>query len=699
MATYIAASAAESRSLEDRCEGPTTTPPTLTVTPARPSGKRAASARNPVDDVVGHQLGRLLVGVRQQERELVATEPRHQVGRAQPVVEECRHLDQEVVADPVAEGVVDVLEVVQVEHQQGAARSVADTVVDVSGQVLVEAAAVGQPGERVVLGEEGQLPLVAVPLGDVHDVGEDLVHAPVLTLEHGADQDDVQLLVVVTADRPPHLRAMVVGGADLLQVRGDGLVPRVEGPGGQRPADQVGVAEQQLESRVGLADDAGQVEQRDALGSVLEHPLGPLLGRREHPLALPVTAHVAGHHERLAPVADGGERTGGELVLGALDRRVDGFALPAGERQVEDPAQGARRGLVDDLGQPAAGPVSQLVHQHAGAGHHLDAGALLDHDHRRLGQVVRQRPPPLLRLGKGALGEDRGGGVDRDEQVADQGALVVAQLGHARQHEDPLAVRADHRPDPAAGVLVGQPGEDGEARLDLQLARHRDQLAPVEERLGGITTGDCVGGVAQQGLGADPEGGDPALDVGGHQRTEGRAADDALEPGGGLPAAPVLLGEAAHDTLHGRRQDGRHPGEHDGAAPLARRVGLAADEQDRRDVGEGDQRDRRSQVATGAEDGQPDHRHDRQRGQAGGGATGGVAQQDHQREHPQRRHQVEPRAVGPAQGGPVRGVQPRRHHGDHDEVCPGAEVRRQSGDQHAEPDQGLEGSRRPRGRS
>ena len=77
-----------------------------------------------------HEVGRdalraRLVDVRQEHGELVAAEPGEDVRLAQPAAQRRRDRQDELVAGVVAERVVDVLEVVEVEHEQRAARPVA----------------------------------------------------------------------------------------------------------------------------------------------------------------------------------------------------------------------------------------------------------------------------------------------------------------------------------------------------------------------------------------------------------------------------------------------------------------------------------------------------------------------------------------------------------------------------------------------
>ena len=83
--------------------------------------------------------------------------------------------DDQLVAGAVAERVVDVLEVVEVEHQRRAGGAVAADVLDVALQRARERAAIEQAGQRVVVGQVAQLGLVAAPLGDVLDLEQDVL--------------------------------------------------------------------------------------------------------------------------------------------------------------------------------------------------------------------------------------------------------------------------------------------------------------------------------------------------------------------------------------------------------------------------------------------------------------------------------------------------------------------------------------------
>ena len=91
---------------------------------------------------------------------------------AQPVAQHGGDVDEQVVTGGVAEGVVDLLEVVEVEQQQRAALAVALAELDVPLQRLVERAPVGETRQGVVVGQVREGGLVAAPLRHVEDVDQ-----------------------------------------------------------------------------------------------------------------------------------------------------------------------------------------------------------------------------------------------------------------------------------------------------------------------------------------------------------------------------------------------------------------------------------------------------------------------------------------------------------------------------------------------
>ena len=103
------------------------------------------------DDVFG--LG--VVGARQQDRELGRSEPRHDVGLAQRAPEQRGGGGEQLVTRLITERVVDLLVVVDTEHDRRSVGPVACDLRDVTRELVLEAAPVEEPGQRVVVGHQG----------------------------------------------------------------------------------------------------------------------------------------------------------------------------------------------------------------------------------------------------------------------------------------------------------------------------------------------------------------------------------------------------------------------------------------------------------------------------------------------------------------------------------------------------------------
>jgi hypothetical protein len=82
----------------------------------------------------------------QQDGELVTAEPRHEVVGAQHASQPGGDEQEQLVADPVAEGVVDLLKAVEVEDAQRKWFGASDRCLE----PLVQKGSVGQAGQRVV---------------------------------------------------------------------------------------------------------------------------------------------------------------------------------------------------------------------------------------------------------------------------------------------------------------------------------------------------------------------------------------------------------------------------------------------------------------------------------------------------------------------------------------------------------------------
>ena len=127
------------------------------------------------DQALGHVGGVVeAFDVLAQHDELVPTEPGHRVGLADGALDPSGGLHQELISDAVAKGVVDRLEPVQVDVEDAAHAMVPTH----ARQSLVESVRqhdpVGQTGEGVMEGLEGELGFEAFVLGKIpNDAGDD----------------------------------------------------------------------------------------------------------------------------------------------------------------------------------------------------------------------------------------------------------------------------------------------------------------------------------------------------------------------------------------------------------------------------------------------------------------------------------------------------------------------------------------------
>ena len=103
-----------------------------------------------------HLLGGRGVGAHQREHELVAAQAAAQVAGAQLALELARELLERLVADRVAPGVVDLLELVEVHRDDRDRVVLARRAAQLGLEPVVEGALVRQPGERVLERERGQ---------------------------------------------------------------------------------------------------------------------------------------------------------------------------------------------------------------------------------------------------------------------------------------------------------------------------------------------------------------------------------------------------------------------------------------------------------------------------------------------------------------------------------------------------------------
>ena len=196
-----------------------------------------------VHEPLGGGVRALAVGAGQQHGELVAADAGDDVVRAQRVPQRRARRADHLVADVVAERVVDRLEVVEVDQHHRAGRAV----VDHRAELALEAAPVEQLGERVVVGLVAQLDLQPAPLGDVDHLGQQ--HAARVLVDQ-AREVHLRPARRAVGDEHPHLaadrgarrgerardelaRALAVGGVDEIDRRAPAQILLAE-PGDRR---------------------------------------------------------------------------------------------------------------------------------------------------------------------------------------------------------------------------------------------------------------------------------------------------------------------------------------------------------------------------------------------------------------------------------------------------------------------------------
>jgi hypothetical protein len=331
-----------------------------------------------------HRLG--VRRVVDEQRELVAAEPRGGVRRAHRRRQPPGHRRQQLVAGAVAHRVVDHLEVVQVDEEDADGALGAARVVERVRHPLGEQHPVRQAGQRVVVGLVLQLLLELVLLGDVTQGEHHAAHGPVAAqvarahLEHGvaavealdpeqeavrARGDPGQDQVHHPGDVGPRLRVdQVLEPVSLdLDVAEDG------GGGRGRVGDQAvvaddqdrvrGVAHQRAEQRLAALPDhlLGEGDALDRQGRLAGQDLE---GRRqlgqhrlpavdaEHPdvrvTGRPVLEHQRAEQGALGRAEPAGVRPDDAELLGRDEPR----AVQAGQQLLGQRAQPVTRELIGD---------------------------------------------------------------------------------------------------------------------------------------------------------------------------------------------------------------------------------------------------------------------------------------------------------------------------------------------------------------
>ena len=166
-----------------------------------------------LDQLVGDQHHLVVAVQLQQHDEFVAAPARHQISLAQGTHQARGDLLQQRIADVVAEGIVDLLEVVQVDEQQ---RQAAIVMLMLQGalQALLELQTIGQLGQHVETRQMAQMIGRPPPLADIAQRQHQMPRLTVTGAHQGAAQLDRDALAI--APLADQLTLPVIGGEQVI---------------------------------------------------------------------------------------------------------------------------------------------------------------------------------------------------------------------------------------------------------------------------------------------------------------------------------------------------------------------------------------------------------------------------------------------------------------------------------------------------
>jgi hypothetical protein len=227
-----------------------------------------ADARRGVQHMIGHLVilgqtaldlagnaggGQRTVDFRQDHDEFIAAQPGYQVAGPDAAAQALRHFLQQFVADVMAQRVVDVLEIVEIDQHQGQLPGLPLADAQGVGELGIERQTVGQVGQRVVIGQLGQTVgrfLVGADVGEVGDMVLDVAGA-VADQRNGqpfrvgravlALVPDFTFPVVMLVQGVPHPGVKIgadIPGGEKPRVFADHVVARVAGQLGEGGIDR-----------------------------------------------------------------------------------------------------------------------------------------------------------------------------------------------------------------------------------------------------------------------------------------------------------------------------------------------------------------------------------------------------------------------------------------------------------------------------
>ena len=397
-----------------------------------------------------------LVDVRQQHGELVAAEAGEGVAAAQRGRQPARDRTQQQVALGVAEGVVDQLEAVDVDEHDCERAGAALRLRDRELEAILEQHPVGQVGELVVVGLEGDDLLGALALGDVARDAVEADHAAVVLLrdhrDAGQRNGHAAALAAAVAPRAQaqlDVKALAGQAARLAEQGVDAVEVLGHHQGGEGALDEGAalVAEQGLDARVDVGEASAAVEREDHVGGAL-HQIAVEFLRILQALAHQLVgaferALVQGAIDRTLQLRDVVGLA--HVVVGAAAQCADGrvdrvlaadddhrlVALVVGQPVEQGEAVGVGQAVVEQDQRVALllqaadrlGDAAAFVEESPGAGEHVRKGAaqgrivIDDQDAHAVGVVagtgVDPRPEPVFGRSDHGSRRLRGGGFVR----------------------------------------------------------------------------------------------------------------------------------------------------------------------------------------------------------------------------------------------------------------------------------------------
>ncbi|EXI74666.1 MAG: hypothetical protein AW07_01594 [Candidatus Accumulibacter sp. SK-11] len=380
----------------------------------------AICRRRHLEQLGRHMRGTVGIGVRQDDDELVTTEPGDRVLVAHGSLQPPRHLQQQFVTNPVTQRVIDVLEAVEVEEHQGKRLPPAMRTREVMPDPLGEQAAVRQTGQRVVMGQPLDARLRLLVPSDVDECSE-IVCRHAFALDT-ADRQPFRIHTAILAP-VPHLALPASLRLDRQPhaAKEGGIVPPRGEHAGVAAKHVVGaVAGDAAERLVDHHHAAGSVGDGDPLAALFENlgrqialGSGPLFGadvydRPEVALELPILVAHDGDHQAngdATPVL----ANAAHLALVGLaaetrpdDQRIEAWLDADAERRAERD-RGSRH-LVGIMEQHRRRPAQQFFRAVA---------------ENRFGTRVEERDQPL-RVGR----NDAAGGAGKHQRLQ---RLALAQ--------------------------------------------------------------------------------------------------------------------------------------------------------------------------------------------------------------------------------------------------------------------------------